>query len=140
MPGHEECHLFASTLDSVDRAEEMVVARARQLGMNEDQQYEIGVAIREGMVNAVAHGNQYDAAKQVTLTVSSDNGTLRLVVEDEGPGLDLEEVADPTQGDNLLRSSGRGLLLMRAFVDEFAVERREPRGTRVRMVKHVVPV
>lgn len=117
-----------------------MVAVAREIGMNEDQQYEVGVAIREGMVNAVAHGNKYDAGKQVTLTVDAAQGRLALVVEDEGEGLELDQVADPTEGENLLRSSGRGLLLMRAFVDEFSVERREPCGTRLRMVKHVTPV
>jgi serine/threonine-protein kinase RsbW len=134
---HQETLLLESTLSSVDRAEESATALARSLGMDEDQQHEVGVAVREAMVNAVVHGNKQDTAKRVGFSLAAANGSLTVVVEDEGEGLDLDRVADPTREENLLRPSGRGLLMMRAFVDEFAVERREPRGTRVRMVKHV---
>ena len=124
-----------STLASVDLAENIVVDAARLLGLNEDQQYEIGMAVRESMVNAVVHGNRHDPNKQVILTVQSEDGALSVVVEDEGEGLEMNTVADPTNGDNLLRSSGRGLLIIQAYTDEFAVERRQPRGTRVKIVK-----
>ena len=124
-----------STLVSVDLAENVVSEAARKLGFNEDQQYEIGMAVRESMVNAVVHGNKSEAGKQVVLTVQSEDGVLRVVVEDEGEGLEMSDVADPTAGDNLLRSSGRGLLIIKAYTDEFAVEPRQPRGTRVMMVK-----
>ena len=127
---------YASTLETVDAAENAVVDAARLFGLNEDQQYEIGMAVRETVVNAVMHGNQQDPAKQVRLTVQSEDGNLIVFVEDEGAGLDMGEVANPTVGDNLLRDSGRGLLIIQAYTDEFAVERRQPHGTRVRMVKH----
>jgi serine/threonine-protein kinase RsbW len=126
---------YASTLETVDAAENAVVEAARLFGLNEDQQYEIGMAVRESMVNAVMHGNKQDPGKKVRLTVQSENDGLSVVVEDEGEGLDLGDVANPTEGDNLLRDSGRGLLIIQAYTDEFAVERRQPRGTRVRMVK-----
>lgn len=126
---------LASTLDSVDVAETVASDAARALGFDEDQQYELGMAVRESMVNAVVHGNKSDAAKPVVLTVQSEDGAIKVVVEDEGEGMELGDVADPTAGDNLLRSSGRGLLIIKAYTDEFAVEHRQPRGTRVTMVK-----
>jgi len=126
---------YASTLDTVDAAENAVVDAARSCGLNEDQQYEIGMAVRESVVNAVMHGNQQDPDKQVRLTLKSENDGLSVVVEDEGEGLDLGGVANPTEEGNLMRTSGRGLLIIQAYTDEFVVERRQPRGTRVRMVK-----
>ena len=134
-PNRQQQLRLDSTLASVDLAENAVSEAARQLGFNDDQQYELGMAVRESMVNAVIHGNKSDRGKHVVLTVHSENGALRVVVEDEGDGLVMSDVADPTAGDNLLRSSGRGLLIIKAYTDEFAVEPRQPRGTRVVMVK-----
>ena len=134
-PNRQQQLRLDSTLASVDLAENAVSEAARQLGFNDDQQYELGMAVRESMVNAVIHGNKSDQGKHVVLTVQSENGALRVVVEDEGDGLVMSDVADPTAGDNLLRSSGRGLLIIKAYTDEFAVEPRQPRGTRVVMVK-----
>lgn len=136
MSGFEKQELtYGSTLETVDAAENAVVDAARLCGLNEDQQYEIGMAVRESVVNAVMHGNKQDANKQVRLTVQSEGDGLSVVVEDEGEGLDLSDVANPTEAGNLLRTSGRGLLIIQAYTDEFAVERRQPRGTRVRLVK-----
>jgi serine/threonine-protein kinase RsbW len=136
MSGFQKQELiYTSTLETVDVAESAVVEAARVFGLNEDQQYEIGMAVRESVVNAVMHGNKQDPGKHVRLTVQSENDGLSVVVEDEGEGLDLSHVANPTDEGNLLRTSGRGLLIIQAYTDEFAVERREPHGTRVRMVK-----
>lgn len=130
---------FDSTLDSVDQAEERVLKIARELGFDDDQQHELGIAVREAMVNAVVHGNKYSTEKKATLTIEDADRALTLVVEDEGDGLDLAALPDPLAEENLLRPSGRGLLIIQAFVDEFAVERRHPRGTALRMVKRVSP-
>jgi len=126
---------YPSALAAVDQAEEAVVAAARALSLDDDKQYEIGMAVRECMVNAVMHGNQQSAEKVVRVTLDGGPDRMTVIVEDEGAGLDLDAVANPTEGDNLLRTSGRGLLIIQAYVDEFKVERRVPRGTRVTMVK-----
>jgi serine/threonine-protein kinase RsbW len=127
---------FDSTLESVDAAEEVVLQQAREMGFEEDDQHKIGIAVRECMVNAVIHGNRYNIRKKVHVSVARSPGTLEIRIADEGEHFDMTQLPDPLADENLLRHSGRGLLLMRAFMDEFQVQRREPNGTEVRLVKH----
>ena len=126
-----------STLDSVDTAEETVLREAQELGFDEDDLHRIGMSVRECMVNAVVHGNRYNARKKVRLTVSRVPDRLTVVIADEGEGFDIAALPDPLANENLLRHSGRGILLIQAFMDEFQIRAREPRGTEVRMVKYV---
>ena len=128
--------LLASNLASVDSAEAMVVESAAAMGFEEDAQMDLGLAIREAMVNAVAHGNSYSPDKQVRLILEAHGGAIRVTIIDQGQGFDLNQVPDPTQGENLLRESGRGLLLMQAFVDEFSVKRSPAGGAEVVLVKY----
>lgn len=125
-----------STLDSVDSAEQMVVAEAKALGLDEDDLYRVGIAIRESMVNAVVHGNRYNSRKKVHLKVERTANRLTIVVQDEGDGFDPSAVPDPLAGENLLRGSGRGVMLMQSFMDEFQISQRQPKGTEVKMVKY----
>lgn len=127
---------FDSTLESVDAGEEIVLKEAQDLGFDEDDQHKIGIAVRECLVNAVIHGNRYNLRKKVHLTVSRSPGRLEVRIGDEGEHFDMSQLPDPLADENLLRHSGRGLLLMQAFMDEFQVRPREPNGTEVKLVKH----
>src|SRR5713101_5408175 len=106
---------LASTLDSVDSAEETVLREATELGFDEDDLHRIGMSVRECMVNAVVHGNRYNARKKVRLTVSRAADRLTVVIADEGEGFDMGSLPDPLANENLLRHSGRGILLIQAF-------------------------
>jgi serine/threonine-protein kinase RsbW len=88
------------------------------------------------MVNAVVHGNRYNARKKVRLFVSHAPDRLEVVIGDEGEGFDMNNLPDPLADENLMRHSGRGLLLIQAFMDEFQIRNREPKGTEVKMVKY----
>jgi serine/threonine-protein kinase RsbW len=125
-----------STLKSVDTAEAIVLKAAKQLGFDEDDQHQIGMAVRECMVNAVVHGNRYSAHKKVHLAISSVPGGIAVTIGDEGAGFDMSALPDPLAPENLLRQSGRGILLIRAFMDEFDLHPRSGGGTEVRLVKH----
>jgi serine/threonine-protein kinase RsbW len=125
-----------STLKSVDTAEAIVLKAAKQLGFDEDDQHQIGMAVRECMVNAVVHGNRYSAHKKVHLAISSVPGGIAVTIGDEGSGFDMSALPDPLAPENLLRQSGRGILLIRAFMDEFDLHPRSGGGTEVRLVKH----
>jgi len=129
--------LLASSLESVDIGEGLVTEVALKAGLEEDERHRLGMAVRESLVNAVVHGNRYDARKKVFLSVSANRERLTVTVGDEGDGFDPSALPDPLAEENLLRQSGRGLLLMQAFVDEFEVRRREPRGTQVLLVKRL---
>ena len=126
-----------SSLESVDVAEERVLSEAAQAGFDEDQQHHIGMSVRECMVNAVVHGNRYNARKKVNVSISRSADRLEITIGDEGEGFDMKNLPDPLADENLLRHSGRGLLLMQAFMDEFQIRPRQPQGTEVRMVKYL---
>jgi serine/threonine-protein kinase RsbW len=127
---------LASTLDSVDKAEEEAVRFAGDAGFNEEDLQKVGMAVRESMVNAVLHGNQYDPQKQAGLRLELDRGNLVITITDQGNGFEAENVPDPLSHENLLRQSGRGIFLIRAFMDEFHVRRLQPTGTEVRLIKY----
>jgi serine/threonine-protein kinase RsbW len=129
--------VLESKLESVDHAEQTVLREAEVLGFDEDDLHRIGISVRECMVNAVVHGNRYNARKKVHLKVSRAPDRLTVWVADEGEGFDPATLPDPLAGENLLRQSGRGVLMMQAFMDEFQICTRAPQGTEVKMVKYV---
>ena len=129
--------VLESKLESVDHAEQTVLREAEVLGFDEDDLHRIGISVRECMVNAVVHGNRYNARKKVHLKVSRAPDRLTVWVADEGEGFDPATLPDPLAGENLLRQSGRGVLMMQAFMDEFQICNRAPQGTEVKMVKYV---
>jgi len=126
-----------STLASVDHAEEIAVGVAQRAGFEEDDLLKIGMAVRESVVNAVVHGNRYNANKKVSFSVVKNPQRLTVRVADEGEGFDYEDVPDPLAPENLLRSSGRGIFLMRSFMDELLIRRREPAGMEFILVKYL---
>ena len=126
-----------STLDSVDEAENKVLQAAESAGFGEEDLNKIGMAVRECMVNAVVHGNRYNGRKKVFLGIDATADRLTIIIRDEGEGFDVNSLPDPLAEENLLRQSGRGLLLIQAFMDEFQIQRVEPKGTEVRMVKYL---
>lgn len=124
-----------STLESVDKAENLVIEEANKLGFDEDEAHQIGMAIRECTVNAVVHGNRYSKNKKIHLEIERSATNLIVTIRDEGAGFDLTSIPDPTSPENLLRQSGRGLLLIRAFMDEVDLRPAPGGGTEVRLVK-----
>lgn len=110
---------------------------AEELGFDEDERQQIGMAVRECTVNAVVHGNRYNKKKKVHLDLETSDAGLSVVIGDEGDGFDLNSLPDPTSPENLLRQSGRGLLLVRAFMDSFDMHPRPGGGTEVRLTKNL---
>jgi serine/threonine-protein kinase RsbW len=128
-----------STLESVDKVEELVIAEAGKVGFEEDDQHQIGMAVRECAVNAVVHGNRYSSKKVVHLEIQRSTQGLTVIIGDEGEGFSITSLPDPLAPENLLKQSGRGLLLIRAFMDDFDLHPREGGGTEVKLVKNLVP-
>jgi serine/threonine-protein kinase RsbW len=96
------------------------------------------MAAREAAVNAVLHGNEYDPAKRVTASFENNGEALVITVADQGKGLDPKTVPDPLAPENLLRGTGRGLFLIRSFMDEVHFRQLHP-GTELTLVKHLSP-
>lgn len=135
-----ELHLeLGSTLDSADAAELIVQRLAEEYGFSAEQVEHLGMAARESMVNAIVHGNAYSKEKHVRFSVVVGPEKITVTVRDEGLGFSPTEVPDPLSRENILRGSGRGLLLIRAFVDQVDIHPAEPSGTEVVMVKFSSP-
>lgn len=134
MNDHRVSFSLDSTLASIHRAEQAAVERAVAAGFDEDECSRIAMAVREATVNAVLHGNQYDPDKRVTVSFDTSPTQLIIAVRDEGPGLDPSELADPLAPENLLKRNGRGIFLMRAFMDDIQIHTLEF-GTEITMTK-----
>ena len=125
-----------STLESVNKAEEIADQMAAQAGLDEDTRSGVSMAVREGMINAVLHGNAYDPAKRVSLTFGQIGQELVITITDEGKGFIPEDVPDPLAPENLLKQSGRGIFLMRTFMDEVRFRKLNP-GTEIILIKRL---
>ena len=125
-----------STLETVDSAEEKATNIATELGFGVDEVMQISMAVREGTVNAVLHGNAYDPHKKVTLAFERKSEELVITIRDQGKGLDLSKIPNPLAPENLLKTSGRGIFLMRSFMDVVEI-RPSKTGTELKLIKHV---
>ena len=135
MTSKRVSYTLASTLDSVNMAEEAADHIAAKIGFDEEDRHKISMSVREAIVNAVLHGNEYDPKKRVTVSFENAGDALVIAVTDEGKGLDEKDIPDPLAPENLLKQSGRGIFLIRPFMDEVRFRALDP-GTEITLVKH----
>jgi serine/threonine-protein kinase RsbW len=127
-----------SSLESVDKVEQTAEQFATRAGFDEDTVSHIAMAVREAAVNAVLHGNSYDKMKHITASFETTTDSLIIRIADQGSGLDPETLPDPLAPENILRGSGRGIFLIRAFMDEVNFRQLHP-GTELTLIKHRTP-
>jgi len=126
-----------TNVESVNLAEEMCIREAEAAGFGEEECYRIGMSVREGVINAFHYGNQERPDKKIYLAVELTAEKMTIHVMDEGNGFNIENVPDPLAEENLLSTSGRGIFLMRAFMDEFEVVRARTGGAEIIMSKRL---
>ena len=124
-----------SRIETVEKAANVVADFVGRSGISEEAAYGIDMAVREAVTNAVVHGNQQDEHKVVELTLKSLPEAVEITVQDRGQGFNPEDVPDPTEVENILKTSGRGIFFMRTFMDEVTWSIRPDGGTTVRMLK-----
>ena len=124
-----------SRIESVDESAVFAEKVARDWGYADDFLSALDLAVRESVANAVKHGNKFDEEKQVEVVLTDSNEGLEMTVRDHGEGFDVGEIPDPTNPENLLKISGRGILFMRSFMDEVGWERATGGGMIVKMLK-----
>jgi serine/threonine-protein kinase RsbW len=127
-----------SSLESVDKVEQTAEQFAARAGFDEDTVSHIAMAVREAAVNAVLHGNSYDKTKHITASFETTTDSLIIRIADQGAGLNPETIPDPLAPENILRGSGRGIFLIRAFMDEVNFRQLQP-GTELTLIKHRTP-
>jgi serine/threonine-protein kinase RsbW len=101
-------------------------------GYTDQSTFAIKLALEEALINAIKHGNKLDPKKKVVVTAKVSPKQCEIQVEDQGPGFDRKSVPDPTLEENLDKCSGRGILLIEAYMNKVAWDRG---GRRVKMVK-----
>ena len=136
---------FDSTFEMLDLVQVVSDHIARLAGLDEEARHWVNVAVRESVINAIKHGNRNDTAKRVHVEFTPLEGTaasqgVSIRVRDEGPGFDPEDVPDPLAPENLLKGSGRGIFLIRSFMDEMVLQRAAEGGMEMVMVKRAGPV
>jgi len=127
--------ILETLVESIALAEEMGTRMAAAAGFDEDDQYKIGLAVHEGVMNAFEYGNEQRRERKIHVTFEMHEEKLVIHVVDQGAGFRIEEVPDPRDGENILGDSGRGVLLMKAFMDEVAVLSSAAGGAEVVMAK-----
>jgi len=136
QPKHLEV-ILDTHVESVNLAEEMCIRVAEAIGFAEDECYRIGMSVREGVINAFHYGNQEKPDKKIYLAVDLTEEKMVIHVMDEGKGFCLADVPDPLAEENLLSTSGRGIFLMRTFMDEFNVLSGRTGGAEIVMSKRI---
>jgi serine/threonine-protein kinase RsbW len=136
MTDQQVSYTLDSTLETVDSAEQAASRMATEAGFDDEDVMRISMAVREAAVNAVLHGNAYDPDKKVSLAFERTGKTLVITIRDQGKGLDLNKLPDPLAPDNLLKTSGRGIFLIRSFMDEVQIHPAQT-GTEIKLIKNV---
>src|SRR5439155_20488144 len=113
-----------STLEALEAVQRVVTEAAREYHLSEDFAYWMELTISESMINAIRHGNHCDPTKKAHLRISLVDSQIEIIVEDQGHGFSLNELADPTETKNLLKPSGRGILIIRSFMDQVDLSQR----------------
>ncbi len=109
-----------------------LMKRVEKIGVVNSENSNLFIALDEAFVNAVKHGNKFDATKLVRITAEVSLKEARFTIEDEGEGFNVAEIPDPTNVENLFKASGRGVLIIHNIMDEV---RYNERGNRLEMIK-----
>jgi serine/threonine-protein kinase RsbW len=134
---------FTSTVEMLDLVQVVVDHVGRGCGFDEESIHWVGVAIRESVINAIKHGNRNDSRKHVFVEFDSSaehDPSLVVCVRDQGEGFDPSTLADPLDPENLLKSGGRGVFLIRNFMDDVQLLRAPQGGMEIRMVKRFASI
>jgi len=141
-PSGQIVHLeFTSAFEMLDFVQVVTEHMGRSVGLDDDARHWVSVAIRESVINAIKHGNRNDSSKHVfvDLETPQDQSALTGGVRDEGEGFDPQEVADPLAPENILKASGRGIFLIRNFMDHVQLRRSPEGGMEISMTKRAQP-
>ncbi|MEO8216461.1 MAG: ATP-binding protein [Acidobacteriota bacterium] len=125
---------ISSRFENIELVQVIAEHMCENAGLDDDGSHWIGMAVREGVANAIKHGNKLDVAKKVYACFELSGGKLDIRIADEGPGFDPAQVSDPLSPMNIMKTSGRGIFYMRTFMDHVDYQFK-PNGTELIMIK-----
>ena len=133
---------FSSAFEMLDFVQVVTEHMGKSVGLDDDARHWVSVAIRESVINAIKHGNHHDESKHVFVEFEADPEAapeLVIRVRDQGEGFDPDTLEDPLAPANLLKASGRGIFLIRSFMDDVQLQRAPEGGMEIRMIKRGQP-
>jgi serine/threonine-protein kinase RsbW len=128
---------ISSRFENIELVQVIAEHLCENAGMDEDGCHWIGMAVREGVANAIKHGNQLDVRKKVNATLQLHDHTLEIKISDEGVGFDPAAIGDPLNPQNLMKTSGRGIFYMKTFMDQVQYSFVPGSGTSLVMTKNL---
>lgn len=115
--------LFHKTIPSdsslIPELDEFITGIAKETGLNPEKYNNLSLSFSEAVSNSIQHGNKNDYSKKIDITVCVDELKLVIKIKDEGKGFILSSVPDPTKPENILKDNGRGIHIMRSYLDDF---------------------
>ena len=139
--GHRIVKLeFTDAFEMLDVVQAVSDHVTHGVGLDEDASYRVAIAIREAVINAIKHGNRNDATRHVFVEFETNVAAvpeLSIRVRDQGEGFDPEAAANPLASENIFKSSGRGIFLIRNFMDDVRLQPAPEGGMEVQMIKRV---
>lgn len=110
--------VLKSEYEEAEKVEGLLNELQSALGFDDDFYARLMLTVSEAATNGIVHGNKLDPSKNVTIFAKADDSQLTITTTDEGEGFDPDAVANPLEEENLLKTSGRGVFLMKEFADE----------------------
>ena len=132
-----EMHI-PNVLGSEKAAIEKAVLIAKKMGFSDDRVEDMKTALSEACINAIEHGNKFDLNTKVGITLAADDHTLKVIVHDEGNGIDPEKIPkERAHANGFPKRRGYGMFLIRNLVNEVSFECKPGKGNEVRMIIHL---
>lgn len=104
--------LVPSTIDN------LLQSVGQKVKLSEEEIYQIRLILEEAIANGISHGNNYDTSLKVHISISVENGVIKMSVKDEGKGFNLQEVPDPVKNESTLKPGGRGIYIIKDLADD----------------------
>jgi len=113
--------------------DEYLMNIAKEAGLDEEKFNNLSLSFSEAASNSIKHGNKNDVNKKIRITVKISDSQMRIIIKDEGKGFDIKAVPDPTKEENILKDNGRGIHIMRSFLENLSYNF-TPEGTETILV------
>jgi serine/threonine-protein kinase RsbW len=128
---------LSSRFENIEMAQHLCGKLLDGREVPEETRHWILMALREGLANAIKHGNAQNLSKRVHVEMRVDGNTLEIRIRDEGTGFDPANVGDPLAPENRLKTSGRGIFYMKTFMDDVRFERHAAGGMEIVLTKNL---
>jgi serine/threonine-protein kinase RsbW len=128
---------LSSRFENIEMAQHLCGKLLEGRQVSDETKHWILMALREGLANAIKHGNAQNMAKRVHVDMRVEGDTLEIRIRDEGEGFDPEAVGDPLAPENRLKTSGRGIFYMRTFMDDVRFQRADGGGMEIVLTKNL---